>query len=65
VCEELLSCPFPCGWEKPPELPRFSGRPAFEAAAEVRGVAGDLAAALAEIPDRRSKVSAAAREGAT
>lgn len=64
VGEELRTWPFPRGWDVAPERVRYWRRMNTEVEPMgSTGVIGDLAAALAEIPDRRSAAARAAKGG--
>jgi len=62
VAAELAAWPFPGAWgRRPAAAPRYVGRASVEPPPmRQRGVAGDLAAALVAVPDRRNKVRRAA-----
>jgi hypothetical protein len=62
-CAQELVCAAVAGWRQALEArPRIV--PAVRLQAPVRGVTGDLGAALALLPERRSKAARAAKEGA-
>lgn len=62
VAAELRAWPFPRGWDVAPAAARYWNRKNTEVEPmRSVGVIGDLAAALAEIPDRRSAAARAVR----